>query len=107
AGSLAPEGGGDIKAQRFVEGFIRPFGLDSAATPRFADAIENLGASPRPQPEGNGAVESLLRLPLYPAVGALQALLVSQPYRKQVRFHVTKFVQDGRPKVLIALKQFA
>jgi hypothetical protein len=33
ADSLAPEGGGDPKARRFVEGFIRPFGLAQAATP--------------------------------------------------------------------------
>ena len=107
ADSLAPAGGGDVKARRFVEGFIRPFGLDAAATPRFADAIEQLGATPRPQPAGNGLAESLLRLPLYPAAGALQALLVSQPYRKQALFRVTKFLQDGRRKVFISLKQFA
>jgi len=107
AASLAPDGGGDLKAERFVEGFIRPFGRDQAATPRFADAIEKLGASPRPQPTGHGFTEAVVRLPLYPAVGALQALLVSQPYRKQLRFRVQKSVQDGRRKAFISLKQFA
>ena len=46
AESLAPEGGGDVKAHRFVEGFIRPFGMAEPATPRFADAIEKLAAHP-------------------------------------------------------------
>ena len=40
ADSLASEGGGDVKAQRFVEGFIRPFGASVPATAKFADAIE-------------------------------------------------------------------
>ena len=50
ADSLAGEGGGDIKARRFVEGFIRPFGMGEAATPRFADAIEALASTPAPHP---------------------------------------------------------
>ena len=38
--SLAGHGGGDAKAARFVDGFVRPFGRDEAATPRFVDAVE-------------------------------------------------------------------
>src|SRR5437773_9601525 len=82
AESLAPEGGGDTKARRFVEGFIRPFGLSEAATPRFADAIETLAAAPAPRPSGDGLVERLLRLALYPVVGALQLLLVRSEERR-------------------------
>lgn len=37
--------GPDERSVRFVHGFVRPFGLEVAATPRFADAIETLGAS--------------------------------------------------------------
>jgi len=107
AASLAPEGGGDEKARRFVEGFVRPFGASVAATPRFADALEMLAASPAPPPAGAGAVEGLLRLALYPAVGALQLLLVTQPHRKRVRMQVRKWFQDGRRRVFVTLKQFA
>ena len=107
ADSLVPEGGGDVKAQRFVEGFIRPFGAVVPATPRFADAVERLGASPAPRPAGAGMVERFIRLPLYPAVGALQVLLATQPYRKRVRLRFSKWHQDGRRRVFVKLKQFA
>ena len=37
--------------ERFVASFIRPHGVDRRATPIFADTIEHLAASPRPQPQ--------------------------------------------------------
>jgi hypothetical protein len=107
ADSLAPEGGGDAKARRFVEGFIRPFGLAQAATPRFADAIEQLAALPAPRPSGLGVTERVLRLVMYPAVGALQLLLITQPHRKRVRLEIKKVFQDGRRRVFVWVKQFA
>jgi predicted glycosyltransferase len=107
ADSLAPDGGGDVRALRFVEGFIRPFGTSEPATPRFADAIETLGAAPAPRRAGDGVIEGVLRLVLYPVVGALQLLLVTQPHRKRVRLQVKKWAQDGRRRAFVALKQFA
>ncbi len=107
AASLAPEGGGDAKARRFVEGFIRPFGPSDAATPRFADAIERLDSSAPPRPVGEGLVEHAFRLVLYPAVIALQLLLVSQPHRKTARLQAKKWGQDSRRRAFVALKQFA
>jgi hypothetical protein len=107
ADSLAPEGGGDPKARHFVEGFIRPFGLAQAATPRFADAIEQLAALPAPRPSGHGVTERALRLVMYPAVGALQLLLITQPHRKHVRLEIKKLFQDGRRRVFVWVKQFA
>ncbi len=107
ADSLAPEGGGDERAARFTEGFIRPFGLDEVSTPRFTAAIEALGARPAPPPSGNGLVERLIRLMLYPAVAALYVLLVTQPHRKRVRLQFSKWWQDGRRRAFIKLKQFA
>ena len=107
AASLAPEGGGDLKALRFVEGFIRPFGPSEAATPRFADAIERLGSAAGVRPIGEGFVEHALRVVLYPAVFALQLLLVSQPHRKRARLQIKKWGQDSRRRAFVALKQFA
>jgi hypothetical protein len=46
ADTLAGEGGGDPKAERFVEAFIRPYGSNVAASPRFADAVEEVGRQP-------------------------------------------------------------
>jgi hypothetical protein len=37
--------------KRFIASFIRPHGVDRRATPIFADTIERLAASPRPQPQ--------------------------------------------------------
>jgi hypothetical protein len=107
AESLSTEGGGDVKAQRFVEGFIRPFGSSEAATPRFADAIEQLGSAPAIGPTGEGPLEHALRLLLYPGVAALQLLLLTQPHRKRARLQVKKTAQDGRRRAFVALKQFA
>jgi hypothetical protein len=44
----------DARAEllRFVAGFIRPHGIDRAATPIFADTIEWLQAQPAPVPQG-------------------------------------------------------
>jgi hypothetical protein len=106
AESLAREGGGDEKARRFVEGFIRPFGA-SVAAPTFAEAIERLGASPAPHAARAGMFESLLRQVLYPAVGVLQLLLITQPHRKRVRLQIKKWGQDSRRRAFVALKQFA
>ena len=36
----------------FVKAFTRPYGLDVEATPRMVEAIERLGASPAPAPDG-------------------------------------------------------
>ena len=51
AAVLAGPGGGDPKAARFVDGFVRPFGRTEAATPRFVAAVEQAGALPAPAPE--------------------------------------------------------
>jgi hypothetical protein len=107
AASLAPEGGGDPKAERFVEGFIRPFGLMESATPRFADALEHLAASPLPRRSGDDVTDRLLRLALYPVVATLQLLLMTQPHRKTVRLGIKKVLQDGRRRAFVWLKQFA
>jgi hypothetical protein len=107
AGTLAGEGGGDEKAARFVDGFIRPFGRDQAATPRFVAAIEGVAQLPVPARAGHDVSSWLLRLPLYPLAWTLQLLLETQPWRKQRRLRVRKRWQDGRRRTFVALKQFA
>jgi hypothetical protein len=107
AESLTGDGGGDVKANRFVEGFIRPYGSLEPATPRFVEATERLGASIAPPPSGRGLVELLLRLPSYPIVAALSLLLATQPRRKKARLRYRKLVKDGRRRAFVRLKQFA
>jgi FkbM family methyltransferase len=63
----ALRGGGvtDDRSARFVEGFVRPYGLDTPAAPRFVNAVEALGRSAAPRtakpPAAAGMVQRLLR----------------------------------------------
>ena len=107
ADSLAGEGGGDERAGRFVDAFIRPHGRNEAATPRFVQAIEEAGTLPAPAPERPDGMDLLVRLPLYPLAAALHLLLATQPWRKQARLGVKKLWQDGRRQLFVQLKQFA
>ena len=64
-------GGGAVAAGRnraFLEAFVRPHGLDEAATPRLVGAIEAAGAAPAPAPAPRPAWAPLLRLLLVPLV---------------------------------------
>jgi hypothetical protein len=63
--------------------------------------------SPAPRPVGDGLAQRALRLALYPAVGALQLLLLTQPHRKRVRLQFRKWYFDGRRRAFVKLKQFA
>ncbi len=107
ADSLAGDGGGDPKAERFVEGFIRPFGRGVAATPAFVDAIDALERTPKPATSASRVADRLWRLPMYPLVFALYVMLASQPWRKDTRRVLRKRYYDGRRRVFVKLKQFA
>ena len=106
AGSLAGPGGGDEKAARFAEGFVRPFGRAVPATPRFADAIERVVSGPAPAPERAGTA-ALLRLPLYPMVAVIAVHLRTQLWRKHTRNKFRKEFKAWRRRVLTDLKSFA
>ena len=45
-------GADDERCRRFVEAFVRPYGIGVAATPKLVDALEQLAARPAPEPEG-------------------------------------------------------
>jgi hypothetical protein len=106
ADSLAGDGGGDEKAAQFAEGFVRPFGREVPATPRFVDAIERVASGPGPQKErAGGAV--LLRLLLYPIVAIIWVHLQTQLWRKHTRNRLRKEYKAWRRQTLTNLKQFA
>jgi hypothetical protein len=107
ADSLGDEGGGDPKARQFTEGFIRPFGLDTPATPRFVEAVERAAAVPAPDPKRFRLVDLLMRVVLWPFAGALHVLLRSQPWRKRKRLKLRKRFADSRRRVFVGLKRFA
>jgi len=56
----------------FVEGFVRPRGLDVAATPVLASAIEDLGRSPARAAAHASIGARLLRLVLYPIAARMK-----------------------------------
>ena len=62
----APAAGRDASADAFLRSFVRPHGLEEAATPRLVDAIEALAAVV-PDPPGVPAAAPLLRVLLAPA----------------------------------------
>ena len=105
AESLAGEGGGDPKAERFVSGFVRPFGRDQAATPRFVDAVEEVGARPAPAPERRGAVTTAALLALAPMAALLWLQLRTQPWRKRTRNRLRKGYERRKLALLRQIKQ--
>jgi len=107
AGSLAPEGGGDEKASRFVDGFVRPHGRGEAATPRFVAAIEEAGTLPAPPRERRSLGAWLGFLAMYPVASLLAVHLRSQPWRKRTRHKLVKQFQKQRTLALRRIKQFA
>lgn len=80
-GGAAPRNG------PFVERFIRPFGLDAAATPRFADAVEAL-ATVAPATAGRaGAFRAVLLRPfVYALVAAARVPIVERMFWNPMKF---------------------
>jgi hypothetical protein len=58
----------DGRNERFLRAFVRPLGLDAAATPLYVETLEELGAQPRREPEE--APARLLRQALAPVAAA-------------------------------------
>jgi hypothetical protein len=65
------------RSRGFVEAFVRPHGLGTAATPLFADAVEALAAAPSRQPVAEGAMTAVLRTLLRPAAWMAAAELAA------------------------------
>ena len=74
---------GGAKRQGFLEAFVRPQGLDIAATPLIADGIEELGTLPRRAPKRLVPPLYLLRWVLWPA--ALGLKIARQVTRVRVK----------------------
>ncbi len=59
----------DGRNERFLRRFVRPLGLDVAATPRYVESIEELAARPAPARDRGPALAPLVRLALAPLAG--------------------------------------
>jgi hypothetical protein len=62
----------DRRLREFVKGFVRPRGLDVAATPLLADAIEDLGRLPARDRERASLGSRMLRFVLYPVAARMK-----------------------------------
>lgn len=60
------------RLREFVKSFVRPRGLDVAATPLLADAIEDLGRLPSREPARASLGTRLLRMVLYPVAARMK-----------------------------------
>ena len=75
---LRDPGGQAERSRRFVESFVRPFGIDQAATPRLSAAIVDLAAVKVPVPHPDGTAVRALRNVLEP----LAWLVAGMPERR-------------------------
>jgi hypothetical protein len=105
ADSLAGHGGGDPKAARFVDGFVRPFGRDEAATPRFVAAIEEAAGLPAPAPERRSLAAGAAYLVLFPLACVLSVQLRTQPWRKRTKSRLRKKYERKKLSTLRRVKQ--
>lgn len=87
---LAGGAGEDEKARRFVEGFVRPHGLDVPATPRLVDSLESFAAIPAGAPHAAGAVDRLLRTLLVPLAVLASALTMERAKFRSMMLHLTR-----------------
>ena len=66
---------------QFVREFVRPHGLDRAATPVFCDAVDDLLAAPVPDPERTPLRFIVLRWAIYPVFQLLRWVYGSEVFR--------------------------
>ena len=90
ADALTGHGGGDVKAARFVDGFVRPYGRAEAATPRFVEAVESAGHLPAPPKERRTLASVLAFLAMFPIAALLSVRVRTQLWRKRTRIRVRK-----------------
>jgi hypothetical protein len=105
--TLADDRAGVERARRFTQAFIRPYGLEVPATPRFADAIEAAGRLPAPSPAGERIGALLPRLALIPLLAYAEVRSRTQPFRKETSFRFRRFRRHFRKRIFVSLRQFA
>lgn len=98
----------DTKSQRFTETFIRPFGLNQSATPRFVEAVERfsrLGFMPRDR-VGRLAT-GIVRVLLLPWLLLMHLKVASQPWRKELGYRFRKSARHYSKQFWLQIKTYA
>lgn len=94
----------DRRLRAFVQGFVRPQGLDAPSTPRLADAVQALGREPTPVPERTPFPFLLVRWALYPVGAVMKAVrYVTRLSRKRERQLRPLTVSDVFMKRMVAI----
>ena len=78
------------RTQDFVRSFVRPHGLDQAATPRVVDDLEALAARPRPSPRPVTLTARAIRVALAPLALVLMVAAVPTARRRSLLLHWTR-----------------
>jgi hypothetical protein len=92
-------------ASAFVQAFVRPAGLDVAATPILVDAIESLGRSPAPARARTPLWAYLPRPLLYPLIWLRLLRGEWQMFKKKSRRELKRGMQNTRRGVRQFLKR--
>ena len=77
-------------ARRFVQGFVRPYGLDVPATPRVVSEIGSFVAGPALAPHHDSVATRLLRLALMPAAALATILTMERTKLRAMILHWTR-----------------
>ncbi|MGH7333341.1 MAG: hypothetical protein ACREKS_11495 [Candidatus Rokuibacteriota bacterium] len=92
-----------LRNERFVEAFVRPYGLGVPATPVFCDAVERLSAAPAAPPKPPLRLHGLLRCLLFiSAVGARAALRRARRTATTVALLQREVETQGLPRGLVS-----
>jgi len=90
AGLLADQGGSHERARKFMQAFIRPHGLDVAATPVVVSAIEELAVESALVPYVPSASARLLRFALIPVAVVTTVLTMERVKLRSMILHWTR-----------------
>jgi hypothetical protein len=87
---LAGDGSERHRARGFIQAFIRPHGLDVAATPRVVHEIERFASGPRLEPESASAAVRLVRAALFPAAILATVMTMERAKLRSIVLHWTR-----------------
>ncbi|MBF8299644.1 MAG: hypothetical protein HW394_14 [Acidobacteria bacterium] len=87
---LAATGTERQRARRFIQAFIRPYGLDVAATPRVVEEVERLAAGPPLVHESPSAAARLLRAALVPVAVIATVMTLERVKLRSMVLHWTR-----------------
>jgi hypothetical protein len=90
AGVLSGGSGKNAAAIGFVRAFIRPYGLDVAATPRVVSELEGFAAQPSTVSARQGAAAWLLRAALVPVAIAATVMTMERAKLRSIVLHWTR-----------------